>query len=314
MSIRIHRDLEHLRLSGVVLSIGNFDGVHRGHQAIIGTSKDRARAAGTNMVAMTFEPHPANFLAPDRVPPILTPLDEKIRWLETAGADDVIIVESKPEFFNCPAEVFIDQIVVECFHPIAMVEGASFRFGQHRHGDVEMLREAGKSRGFEMQVVPPVRVNLGGHPDTVISSTLVRQLIGSGTVDRAMMCLGRPYALFGQVSHGAARGRILGFATANLTVHPGQLVPAEGVYAGQTTIDGQIHPVAISIGTTPTFDGRETLVEAHVLDYRGDLYGQLLRIEFLDWLRAQQRFDSPAALQKQIQEDIEQTRQVSSKN
>jgi riboflavin kinase/FMN adenylyltransferase len=310
VSIRIHRDLDHVCLSGVVLAIGNFDGIHRGHQAIMAAGRRLARVAGTDMVAMTFEPHPASILAPDPAPRILTPLDEKIRCLDAAGADAVVVVESRPEFFNCPAETFIDQIIVQCFHPIAMVEGASFRFGQHRHGDVKMLAEAGKSRGFDMQVVPPVRVGLGGHPDTVISSTLVRHLLNSGTVDRAVLCLGRPYALFGQVAHGAARGRTLGFATANLAVHPGQLIPAEGVYAGQASIGGHTHPVAISIGTTPTFGGHHTIVEAHVLDFVGDLYDQPLRLEFLDWLRPQQKFDSPAALQKQIQTDIDQTRQV----
>ncbi len=314
MSILIYRDLDHLRLSGVVLTIGNFDGVHRGHQTIIATGRQRAQDAHTKLIAMTFEPHPATVLAPDRVPPILTPLDEKIHCLEAAGTDAVIVVKSRPEFFSCPAETFIDQIIVNCFHPITMVEGASFRFGQHRHGDVEMLEKAGKTRGFDVQVVPPVRVDLGGHPDTVISSSLVRHLLSSGTMDRAVYCLGRPYALFGNVASGAARGRTLGFATANLHVQAGQLIPAEGVYAGKTTIEGQMHPVAISIGTTPTFGGHETIVEAHVLDFGGDLYGQPLRLEFLDWIRPQRKFDSPAALQQQIQADVLQTRRACTGN
>ncbi len=309
MAIQVFRDLDSVHMAGVVLSIGNFDGVHRGHQAIISAARSRAAAAGTRAVAMTFEPHPATVLVPDRVPPMLTPLDEKIRCLESAGADVAVIVPSRREFFSCTAEAFIEQIIVERFHPMAMVEGESFRFGQHRQGDVGTLQKAGGSYGFHTEVVSPIRVDLGGHPDTVISSSLVRQLIGSGTVDRAAVCLGRAYALFGRVGHGAARGRTLGFATANLAVHPGQLVPAEGVYAGQTTIDGARYAAAISIGCTPTFDGRQQLVEAHLLDYGGDLYDAPLRLEFHAWLRPQQKFASAVELQQQIAADIKQTRE-----
>jgi riboflavin kinase/FMN adenylyltransferase len=301
--------MENVRLSGVVLSIGNFDGVHRGHQAIIGTARRRAQAAGTQAVAMTFDPHPATVLAPDRVPPTLTPLDEKIRCLEAAGAEVVVVVPSQPKFFSCPAHVFIERVMVSRFHPIAIVEGESFRFGRHRQGDATTLREAGTKYGFETDIVAPIRVDLGGHPDTVISSSLVRQMIGSGTVDRAAVCLGRPYALLGRVEHGAARGRALGFATANLAVPPDQLVPAEGVYAGQTTIDGKRCGAAISIGHTPTFDGQQRLVEAHVLDYAGDLYDASLRLEFFAWLRPQQKFASATELQQQVAADIRHVRE-----
>ncbi|MBI4582028.1 MAG: bifunctional riboflavin kinase/FAD synthetase [Planctomycetes bacterium] len=308
MSVQVIQGLRSVRLTGVVLSVGNFDGVHRGHQAILSVGRGRARAVQTQMVAMTFEPHPATVLAPDRVPPILTPLDEKVRWLEAAGADVVVVVDSRPEFFSCPAEAFIEQVIVERFRPAAVVEGASFRFGQHRQGDVELLRAAGGRFGFGVEIISPVRVDLGGHPDTAISSSLVRHLLDSGTVDRAAVCLGRPYALVGQVEHGVARGRTLGFATANLAVHAGQLVPAEGVYAGRTSIDGTDYAAAISIGCTPTFGGERRLVEAHVLDYAGDLYGRAMRLEFLAWLRGQQTFGSPAALKAQVQTDIAQAR------
>lgn len=228
MSIRVLRDLDQIRLSGVVLSIGNFDGVHRGHQAIFIAAHRRARAAGTEAVAMTFEPHPATVLAPDHVPPMLTPLDEKIRCLEAAGADIAVVVNSRPEFFDCPAEQFVQDVVVGRFQPIAMVEGASFRFGRRRQGDVDTLAAAGAANGFDVEIVAPIRVDLGGHPDTVISSSLVRHLLSSGTVDRAALCLGRPYALLGTVEPGAARGRTLGFATANLAVHATQLIPPRG--------------------------------------------------------------------------------------
>lgn len=310
MSIRVFHGLEEACLTGVVLSIGNFDGVHRGHQAILGTARGLARAANTQALAMTFEPHPATILAPDRVPPTLTPLDEKIRRLAEAGADAVVVVESRPEFFECRADDFVEQAIVRQFRPVALVEGASFRFGRHRQGDVDTLRAAGRQHGFEVQIVEPIRVDLGGHPDTVISSSLVRHLLNSGTVDRAALCLGRPYVLLGNVESGAARGRTLGFATANLAPDPAQLVPPEGVYAGRAIVDGIAHAAAVSVGRTPTFDGAERLIEAHLLDFAGDLYGQTLRLEFLAWLRAQQKFDSPADLQAQVAADIRKTREV----
>lgn len=310
MGIEVRRDLDHIDLTGVVLSVGNFDGVHRGHQAIITGGRRRADAAGTQAVAMTFDPHPATILTPDRVPATLTPLDEKIRRLEAAGAQVVVVVESRPEFFNCPAETFIRDIVLQQFRPVAMVEGASFRYGRHREGDVEMLRRAGAAHGFEVEIVPPVRVDLGGHPDTVISSSLVRHLLNSGTVDRAAVCLGQPYALLGRVEPGLARGRTLGFATANLTLPTPQLVPPEGVYAGRAAVQGTTFAAAISIGRTPTFGGDRRLIEAHLLDFQGDLYGVDLRLEFLAWLRHQQKFDSSADLQRQVAMDIRRTREL----
>lgn len=310
MPAQVLTDLDSIRLDRTVLCIGNFDGVHRGHQAIIGAARDRARTAGVPAVAMTFEPHPATVLAPERVPRLLMPLDEKLHWLGEAGADIIVVVPSRPEFFSCPAEAFVEQVIVARFRPTAMVEGASFRFGQHRAGDVETLRIAGRQHGFEMIVVPPIRVDLGGHPDTAISSSLVRHLLTSGTVDRAAVCLGRPYALIGTVERGAARGRTLGFATANLAVHPDQLIPAEGVYAGRTTIDGLTCAAAVSVGHTPTFDGTRQLVEAHVLDYEGDLYNRPMRLELIAWLRPQRKFDDPDALIRQIARDVEQTRAI----
>jgi riboflavin kinase / FMN adenylyltransferase len=310
LSIRVLRDLDSIRLHGVVLSIGNFDGVHRGHQAIIGAAGRRARAAGVEAVAFTFDPHPLTILAPDRAPATLTLLDEKLRWLEAAGADVAVVVESRPEFFNSPAEVFVEEVILGRLKPIAVVEGPSFRFGRHRQGGPETLAAAGKKHGFEFEVVPSVRVALGGHPDTVISSSLVRHLLGSGTVDQAAVCLGRPYALLGTVQPGASRGRALGFATANLAVHAPQLIPAEGVYAGRAVSGTRACAAAISIGHTPTFDGDRQLVEAHLLDFSGDLYGSDLRLEFLAWIRPQQKFASPAELKRQIELDILTTRTV----
>ncbi|GMU22326.1 MAG: riboflavin biosynthesis protein [Phycisphaerae bacterium] len=325
--MRVVHGIEAARFERTVLTIGNFDGLHRGHQALVEQGRRKARASGGPLVVMTFEPHPASVLTPDRVPAELTPLAEKLRLLAEAGADAAVVVASKPEFFSISAEDFIREIIVQRFHPAVLVEGDSFRFGSHRAGDVHMLREAGSRLGFEVQVVEPARVALGGHPDTVISSSLVRHLLASGTVDGAALCLGRPYALLGQIRSGAGRGRELGFPTANLGV-AGQLVPAEGVYAGRAFVltadplaaqrDSEIiaHPAgpsvpaAISIGRTPTFAGDQLLVEAHLLGFSEELYGRHMRLEFLEWLRHQQRFDSPDALKAQIADDVQRTRQA----
>lgn len=301
--------LESAALTDVVLTIGNFDGVHRGHQAILAAGRRRADAAGAPLVAMTFDPHPLAILTPDHVPPTLTPLHEKLRCLERAGTDGVVVVRSTPAFLNLSADAFLTQVIVGRFRPVAVVEGASFGFGRHRQGNVETLRAAAPNHGFEVEVVEPVRIELGGHPGTVVSSSFVRQLIQSGTMDQARLCLGRPYALFGRVGHGAGRGRGLGFPTANLLVE-GQLVPGEGVYAGRTRIGDRWFAAAVSIGRNPTFDGETLSVEAHLLDFDGDVYEQDLRVELIEWLRDQRRFASPEALREQIDRDVTRTREV----
>lgn len=302
-------ELEPGLFAGVVLTIGNFDGVHRGHQALLAVGRVRADAAGVPLVAMTFEPHPAAVLSPDRVPPELTPLPEKLALLERYGADVAVVVRSEPSFFQLSAAQFIERILWDGFRPIAVVEGTSFRFGQHRLGDLQMLKTAGQQRGFELIVVEPIRINLGGHPDAVISSSLVRNLLGSGTVDQADMCLGRLYALIGRVVHGHGRGRDLGFPTAN--VDPGsQLVPADGIYAGWLDIAQGRFPAAISVGRKPTFDETDLAVEAFVLDFEGDLYEQQVRLEFADWVRPQQRFNTVAELIDQIQIDVRDIRNL----
>ncbi len=305
--MRVIDDLNSLRLEGVVLTIGNFDGFHRGHQAILAAARCRARELGVEAVAMTFNPHPATILSPDRVPPTLTPHAEKLRLIAQAGADAVVVVPARREFFDIPAETFIEEILVARFRPAAVVEGASFRYGAHRGGTTDSLRQAGERWGFEVRIVEPVRVALGGHPDAVISSSLVRHLLASGTVDQAAGCLGRPYTLIGRVARGLGRGGRLGFPTLNVGDCV-QLIPAAGVYAGQAEIPAGVFTAAISVGVNPTFAGDRISVEAHLPDFSGDAYGQPVRLAFMDWLRPQIRFESPEALKNQIAQDIAATR------
>jgi len=305
--MRVIDGLESVELAGVVLTIGNFDGVHRGHQAILAAGRRRADAASAELVVMTFDPHPLAILTPEHVPPALTPRDEKLRWLQRCGADVVVVAQSRPELLQITAEEFITEMIVARFHPRAVIEGESFGFGRHRQGHVETLRAVGAEHGFETELVEPIRVALGGHANAVISSSLVRQLAASGTVHQAAVCLGRPYCLSGRIIHGAGRGRSLGFPTANVLPGP-QLIPGEGVYAGRAEIDNQPFAAAISIGRNHTFDGSDVSVEAHLLDFDGQPAARPIRLEFIEWIREQRKFDSADALRRQIGRDVARTR------
>ncbi|NLX15321.1 MAG: bifunctional riboflavin kinase/FAD synthetase [Phycisphaerales bacterium] len=307
--MQVIRGIDSAQFAGVVLTIGNFDGVHRGHQTILETARERANRIGTRLVVMTFDPHPSAVLKPEHAPEVITPLPEKLRCMEAAGVDVVVLVHATPDFLSITCEDFIQRIILARFAPVAMVEGVSFGFGRRRQGDVNTLRDAAAKSGFELEVVEPISVALGGHTDTIISSSVIRHLLACGTVGQAAMCLGRPYRLFGQVVKGAERGRKMGVPTANLRVES-QLIPAEGVYAGRAELDGRCVPAAISIGRTPTFETHQLLVEAHFPGFEGDLYGAHIFIDFLAWLRRQERFDSAEVLYRQIEKDISEVRDV----
>ena len=307
--MRVIHALESVKLADVVLTIGNFDGVHRGHQTILAAGRKRADEERTQLVAMTFDPHPLAVLTPGHVPPLLTPLEEKLLWFERAGVDLAVVAESRPALLSMSAEEFIADVIAARFRPTAVVEGTSFAFGRKRQGDVRMLSTVSPRYGFDVEVVEPTRIALGGHPDMMISSSLIRQLLQSGTVDQAGLCLGRPYALLGRVEHGAGRGVALGFPTANIRVE-NQLIPAEGVYAGRVRLEGRTLAAAASIGRKSTFDGGDLSVEAHLLDFAGGLHDQPIRLELIEWIRQQQRFDSPQSLSEQIERDVARTRKI----
>jgi len=285
-----------------VLTVGNFDGVHLAHQQLIAFARSLTNGTGP-VVVLTFEPHPLTVVAPGRAPARLTLPDEKLKLLKAAGTDVTVIARSDPALLGLEAEKFVDDILVARFHPRHIVEGPSFGFGRGRRGNPDLLRALAASHGCEVHIVEPVRVQIGGGEAVMVSSSLIRQLLSSGRVHEAAICLGRPYALLGDVIHGHGRGKPLGFPTANLTTHE-QLIPGEGVYAGRARMEGHVRPAAISIGRNPTFGGGELNVEAFVLDWDGDLYGLRLSIEFERFLRPQLRFDSPAALREQIERDV----------
>lgn len=292
-----------------ILTIGNFDGVHLAHQQLLAQAGLFAANSKIPVVVLTFEPHPLTIVAPDKAPERLTPLPEKLRYLEAAGADVVVVAKSGPELFSLEAEQFVHEIVHKNFNPTHIVEGPSFGFGKGRRGTPQLLKQCAAEFGCEVYILESITLQIDEGETLMVSSSLIRKLIREGKVRRAALCLGRSYSICSTVMKGDGRGRTLGFPTANLQ-SPSQLIPGEGVYAGKVTVDQdqKVYPSAISIGKTPTFDGDELRIEAHLLDFSGDLYDRKIRVEFHHRLREQKKFDSPESLKKQLHLDIESVR------
>ncbi len=296
-------------LRGAVLAVGNFDGVHLGHQRILRTAHALARVSSAAVVVMTFEPHPLAVLRPAEAPLRLTPWEEKRLQLERAGADAVIRLASSRSMLSLSAEAFVREILVERIHPSYIVEGPDFGFGRGRTGTVELLGQMAAKSGFQVRVAEPYRVMLGNGEHAVVSSTVIRKCLTSGQVEDAAACLGRPYSLLGRVVRGAGAGKKLGFPTINLAVQD-QLLPAEGVYAGVAEICGRRHAAAISIGRRPTLGGESLVVEAFVLDASGDWYDVSARLDVVVRLREQILFENQKALTDQVARDVERVRSV----
>jgi riboflavin kinase/FMN adenylyltransferase len=292
--------------SGCVLSIGNFDGVHRGHQRIIGVARARATPMRLPAVALTFEPHPLAILAPERAPPRLTTGPEKCAWLARCGADVVIELPATDSLLATPAEEFVAAVVRHC-RPRALVEGPDFNFGRGRGGSLDTLRALAPRYGFEVLAEAPVAAGeLPGAP--IVSSSAIRACLRAGDVARAAVLLGRPYRLTGRVVHGDARGAKLGFPTANLDDVP-QMSPAHGVYAAVAQLeDGGLCPAAVNVGPQPTFGQDRARIEAHLLDFRGELRGARLGLHLVLRLRYQRQFAGADDLAAQLAADVAMTR------
>ncbi|MBX7268414.1 bifunctional riboflavin kinase/FAD synthetase [Micromonospora sp. Llam7] len=290
-----------------VVTIGVFDGVHKGHQAAIGHAVARARERGVRSVVLTFDPHPAEVVRPGSHPAVLTEPARKAELIEALGVDVLCVVPFTPEFSRISPEAFVHDVLVEHLHAALVVVGDNFRFGHRAAGDVALLERLGRTFGFAVEGAPLV-----AEASTVFSSTYIRSCVDAGDVTAAAVALGRPHRLEGVVVRGDQRGRELGFPTANLLCHRYAAVPADGVYAARMIRRGQrrSHAAAVSVGTNPTFSGRERRVEAYVLDFDGDLYGERLALDFVAHLRGQVRFDAIEPLVAQIAEDVERTRRV----
>lgn len=298
-----------------VVTLGNFDGVHKGHQAVLATVAERARqfgSAGAHAVAVTFQPHPVAVLHPERAPQIITSAHQRLELLSGTGLDAVLVMEFTREFAQWTPERFVVEVFVRALGARVVVVGEDTRFGVRNSGDVGTLRQLGAEHGFEVLTLADV-----GHGGRW-SSSRVRALLTSGDVVGAAAILGRVHKVSGEVVHGDHRGRELGYPTANLCQDPAGLIPADGVYAGwlvrpSLTERDSDHtlPAAISIGTNPTFAGTERRVEAYVLDRTDlDLYGETVDFEFIERLRATERFDTIEALIEQMNDDVERTRMV----
>jgi riboflavin kinase / FMN adenylyltransferase len=292
---------------GGVISVGNFDGLHRGHAEILRRARelrDGARdSGGAKLAVVTFEPHPLTVLRPEAAPPRLSSATFKRELIEAAGADVLVVLPPSHEVLDLAAEDFW-AILRDVVRPAHMVEGESFNFGKGRRGTVPRLREWAAASPVELHIVPPLAVPLLDMQLVPVSSSLIRWLLSQGRVRDAGICLARTYVLEGTVVEGFRRGRTIGVPTANLACGH-QLVPADGVYAGRCTVAGRTYPVALSIGTMPTFEGRNPRqVEAHLMGFDGDLYGQTIRVEIADWVREQRKFNGLDALKAQMARDL----------
>ena len=295
-----------------VVTLGNFDGVHRGHRAVLSTLIEQARERGAQAVAVTFDPHPVAVLRPEQAPQTITPLELRLDLIEGIGLDAVLVQEFTTELAGWTPERYVEEVFVKALGATAVVVGEDTRFGVRNSGDVSTLRELGARLGFDVVVL----ADLGG--DSRWSSSQVRELVVAGDVAAAAEILGRPHRVTGTVVHGDHRGRELGYPTANLSQEMGGLVPGDGVYAGWLLrLDlpaedaERVMPAAISIGTNPTFDGHQRRVEAYVLDRTDlDLYGEQVAVELVERLRPTERFDSIDALLEQMGRDVERCRTV----
>jgi riboflavin kinase/FMN adenylyltransferase len=285
-----------------VVALGTFDGVHLGHRAILGAAVAHARAAGSPALACTFEPHPLEILQAGRAPQPITTLDERLDLIAACGVDGTVVLDFTPELAAVEPEAFVTDVLVERLLARRVVVGFNHRFGRGARGDAGLLRGLGARLGFHVDVVEPLTVD--GVP---VSSTAIRAALGRGDLAAAARMLGRPYTLPGKVVAGAGRGRTLGFPTANVAPDRPALI-APGVYACTAEIAGQSRPAVVNVGVRPTF-GEDTLaVEAYLLDFSGDLYGQTIRLTFVSRVREERRFAGVDALQAQIAADVEAAR------
>ncbi|MEN3304855.1 MAG: riboflavin kinase / adenylyltransferase [Micromonosporaceae bacterium] len=286
-----------------MVTIGVFDGVHRGHQEIIGHTVKRARDQGLQSVVVTFDPHPAEVVRPGSHPAILTEPARKAELIEALGVDVLCVLPFTPDLSRLPAEEFVHDVLVEHLHAAVVVVGENFRFGHHAAGDVDLLTRLGRRFGFAAEGAPLVTTD-----GTPFSSTYIRACVDAGDVAAAAAALGRSHRIEGVVIRGDRRGRELGFPTANLLCGQHVAVPADGVYAAWLVRRGQRLAAAVSIGTNPTFSGRERRVEAYVLDFDEDLYGERLALDFVVHLREMRRYDAIEPLIAQIHQDVADTR------
>ncbi|MBW3624982.1 MAG: bifunctional riboflavin kinase/FAD synthetase [Armatimonadetes bacterium] len=305
---QIYDDIPASPLSGDgrVLGIGVFDGVHRGHQAVVRKVKELAEERQAKSLLLTFDRLPEELLRPETAPKRLMGLQEKLDVLAALGPEEIMVAHVKPELLGQEPSQFAVETIHEKLHPRVVVVGEDFRYGRGGKGNIETLTADAAQNGFEVVVVPPVHWN-----GEKVSSTRIRTLISEGSVDGAADLLTRPYRLSGRVVTGRQQGRLLGFPTANVEAPSSHLIPGHGVYACRAFGDDFARDAAVNIGVRPTLaEGQGVTVEAYLLEFEGDLYRQELRLEFIARLRGEQRFPSLDALKEQLARDVEETRRL----
>ncbi|HEX2028305.1 MAG TPA: bifunctional riboflavin kinase/FAD synthetase [Nitriliruptorales bacterium] len=302
---QVWRSLEAVDAAPCVATIGFFDGVHRGHRALVDRARRAARRHGVRAVAVTFDRHPMEVVRPGEQPPLLTTLERRVRALLEAGVDRALVLPFTEELSRLSPSAFVERVIVDVLDARLVVVGTNFRFGHRAAGDVAMLTELGAARGVEVEAVDVV--HLDGVP---ISSTEIRRRLADGDVTWAREALGRPHLLDGVVVRGDRRGRRLGVPTLNVEVPPILAFPANGVYAGHVTTPAGRFAAVTSVGTRPTFGGDTVTVESHLLDFDGDLYGAHVEVEFAHRLRDEVRFDSVSALVAAMHDDIARGREL----
>ncbi len=294
-----------------VVTIGAYDGVHLGHQSVVGEVRRRAEALGAHSVVVTFDRHPASVVRPESAPRLLTDLAQKLELLTATGVDATVLVPFDAQQAAESPEHFVERVLVRCLGARQIVVGEDFHFGNRRRGNVSLLRSLGAE--FDFDVEP---VELLGRSDGVaepVSSTAIRRALAGGQVELAARMLGRPFQARGPVHQGDQRGRTIGFPTANVAVPAEICLPADGVYAGwYMRPDGERHPCAINLGRRPTFyeHAETSLLEAHLIDFAGDLYGEQARVEFTNFLRSERKFDGIDALVGQLKHDVDHAREL----
>ncbi|MGE7774433.1 bifunctional riboflavin kinase/FAD synthetase [Chitinophaga sp. NPDC101104] len=310
--MQVHRDLKKLpAFRNAVITIGTFDGVHTGHQHILQQLQEAAHACNGETVIITFDPHPREVLAGDKSVRLLTTLDEKISLLAHWGIHHLVVVPFTREFSERSATAYLEDFLIETFRPHTIIIGYDHRFGHNREGGLELLEAEQEKYGFRLLEIPQQVIQ-----DAAVSSTRIRKSLQEGDVRLANELLGYPYFLNGIVVHGDKMGRQLGFPTANISLNDyRKLIPAQGVYAVTVTAgnDGQLYKGALNIGTRPTFNGTELRIEVFILDFDKEIYDAPIRVDFLEFIRSDRKFDSVEGLVAQMKNDVEQARAVASR-
>mgnify|MGYP002632184759 CR=1 FL=1 len=290
--------------TGGIVTIGNFDGVHRGHQSMLSAVRQQADKRSLPTLVVTFDPHPMNVLKPDVHLPRLSTVSQRRQLLHTYGADEVVVLPVTSDLLNMAPEQFFCSVVRDQLRAVGVVEGPDFRFGKDRAGNIEVLRGLCEENDIELTVIAPILTD-----QQMISSTMIRRLLSDGKLAAAVELLGHPYSASGKVVRGAGRGGKLGFPTANIAAVE-VMLPADGVYAGVTVIRGKSYRVAVSIGPNPTFADQSHKVECHVLDFTGNLYEEAFCVDLVSEIRSLRPFKDAESLTTQIAADIDRCREI----